>query len=158
MNHKNTILAWKKQNLTQFQFTVRVKVKTCCLTTPFVFRGQRGNAVGFKLSSLTRIADTKSSCNKNMTLLHYIADTCQHKFRDCLLLEADMPHVRDAAKVKWVHMMTNYSVLPHFWRLFSFCFSMKELEKDMAILRNGMKEVGRELEFFRTQPPTNGDR
>ena len=36
--------------------------------------------------------------------------------------------------------------------------SMKELEKDMAILRNGMKEVGRELEFFRTQPPTNGDR
>ena len=35
---------------------------------------------------------------------------------------------------------------------------MKELEKDMAILRNGMKEVGRELEFFRTQPPTNGDR
>jgi len=91
--------------------------------------------VGFKLSSLTRIADTKSSCNKNMTLLHYIADTCQHKFRDCLLLEADMPHVRDAAKV-----------------------NMKELEKDMAILRNGMKEVGRELEFFRTQPPTNGDR
>ena len=77
--------------------------------TPFVFRGQRGNAVGFKLSSLTRIADTKSSCNKNMTLLHYIADTCQHKFRDCLLLEADMPHVRDAAKVKWVHMMmTDY--------------------------------------------------
>ena len=45
-------------------------------------RGQRGNAVGFKLSSLTRIADTKSSCNKNMTLLHYIADTCEHKVRN----------------------------------------------------------------------------
>ena len=45
----------------------------------FCYRGQRGNAVGFKLSSLTRIADTKSSCNKNMTLLHYIADTCQQK-------------------------------------------------------------------------------
>ena len=72
----------------------------------YMNRGQRGNAVGFKLNSLTRIADTKSSCNKNMTLLHYIADTCQHKFRDCLLLEADMPHVRDAAKVKWVHMIS----------------------------------------------------
>ena len=47
----------------------------------YMNRGQRGNAVGFKLSSLTRIADTKSSCNKNMTLLHYIADTCDQKVR-----------------------------------------------------------------------------
>lgn len=101
----------------------------------YMNRGQRGNAVGFKLSSLTRIADTKSSCNKNMTLLHYIADTCEHKFRDCLMLEVDLPHVKDAAKV-----------------------NMKELEKDMAMLRNGMKEVGREVEFFRTQTPLNGDR
>ena len=43
------------------------------------FRGQRGNAVGFKLLSLTRISDTKSSCNKNVTLLHYIVDTCECK-------------------------------------------------------------------------------
>ena len=45
----------------------------------YMNRGQRGNAVGFKLSSLTRIADTKSSCTKNMTLLHYIVDTCEKK-------------------------------------------------------------------------------
>lgn len=45
----------------------------------YMNRGQRGNAVGFKLSSLTRISDTKSSCTKNMTLLHYIADTCEKK-------------------------------------------------------------------------------
>eukprot|EP00095_Tigriopus_kingsejongensis_P000197 snap_masked-scaffold41_size498431-processed-gene-1.12 protein:Tk00197 transcript:snap_masked-scaffold41_size498431-processed-gene-1.12-mRNA-1 annotation:"disheveled-associated activator of" len=101
----------------------------------YMNRGQRGNAVGFKLSSLTRIADTKSSCNKNMTLLHYIADTCDHKFRECLMLEADLPHVKDASKV-----------------------NMKELEKDMTMLRNGMKEVGREIEFFRTQTTSNGDR
>ena len=35
-----------------------------------------------------------------MTLLHYIADTVDTKFRDCLHLEADIPHVKDAAKVK----------------------------------------------------------
>jgi dishevelled associated activator of morphogenesis len=64
------------------------------------FSGQRGNAVGFKLTSLTRITDTKSSCNKSMTLLNYIADTCENKFRECLLLEADMPHVKEGAKVK----------------------------------------------------------
>ena len=45
----------------------------------YMNRGQRGNAHGFKLNSLTRIADTKSSCNKNMTLLHFMADTCEEK-------------------------------------------------------------------------------
>ena len=35
---------------------------------------------------------------------------------------------------------------------------MKELEKDMGLLRNGMKEVEREIEFFRTQPAVQGDR
>jgi len=36
---------------------------------------------------------------------------------------------------------------------------MKELEKDMSQLRQGMKEVERELEFFRTQTNTEkGDR
>ncbi len=119
------------------------------VASPSSFSGQLGNAVGFKLSSLTRIAETKSSCNKNMTLLHYIADTCDQKvsktttmtcclstlthlffnlkFRECMLIEADLPHVKEAAKV-----------------------NMKELEKDMSQLRNGMKEVEREIEFFRS--------
>lgn len=44
-----------------------------------------------------------------------MADTCEQKFRDCLFLEADLPHVRDAAKV-----------------------NMKELEKDIGLLRLGM--------------------
>merc|ERR1712051_26113 len=101
----------------------------------YMNRGQRGNAHGFKLNSLTRIADTKSSCNKNMTLLHFIATTCEHKFRECLFLEADLPHIKDAAKV-----------------------NMKELEKDMGQLRTGMKECGREVEFYRGQTLTSGDR
>ena len=52
----------------------------------YMNRGQRGNAVGFKLNSLTRIADTKSSCNKSITLLHFIASTCEEKVsRGCKL-------------------------------------------------------------------------
>ena len=35
---------------------------------------------------------------------------------------------------------------------------MKELEKDMSHLRTGMKECGREVEFYRGQNLTNGDR
>ena len=53
----------------------------------YMNRGQRGNAVGFKLNSLTRIADTKSSCNKSITLLHFIASTCEEKVSNgCKLL------------------------------------------------------------------------
>ena len=35
---------------------------------------------------------------------------------------------------------------------------MKELEKDMTHLRSGMKECGREVEFYRGQALTSGDR
>ena len=34
-------------------------------------------------------------------------------------------------------------------------FSMKELEKDMNMLRNGLKEVEREVEFYRGQQVRN---
>ena len=37
-------------------------------------------------------------------------------------------------------------------------FSMRELEKDMTQLRTGMKECGREVEFYRGQTLTSGDR
>ena len=37
-------------------------------------------------------------------------------------------------------------------------FSMKDLEKDMGQLLTGMKECGREVEFYRGQTLTSGDR
>ena len=42
-------------------------------------RGQRGNAVGFKIGSLSKIGDTKSSVEKRTTLLHYLADIIEKK-------------------------------------------------------------------------------
>ena len=44
----------------------------------YMNRGQRGNAVGFRISSLNRLSDTKSS-SKNTTLLHYLVDTLELK-------------------------------------------------------------------------------
>merc|ERR1712168_1317449 len=38
----------------------------------YMNRGNRGNASGFKISSLNKIIDTKSSVDKRFTLLHYI--------------------------------------------------------------------------------------
>lgn len=49
-------------------------------------------------------------------------------------LDEDLPHVREAAKV-----------------------SLGELNKDMAQLRAGLKDVAREIEFHRGQSPPTAD-
>ena len=71
----------------------------------YMNRGQRGNAVGFKLLSLTRISDTKSSCNKNVTLLHYIADTCESKARK----QGSDSKFRKFSKFKFESSISQYS-------------------------------------------------
>ncbi|VVC32460.1 Diaphanous autoregulatory (DAD) domain,Formin, GTPase-binding domain,Armadillo-like helical,Formin, FH3 [Cinara cedri] len=100
----------------------------------YMNKGARGNAWGFRLSSLNRLSDTKSSSVRGTTLLHFIVDMADKKFKDVLLLEEDIPHVRSASKV-----------------------SLAELEKDMSQLRNNLKEVEREIEFQRVQPAVPGD-
>lgn len=65
-------------------------------------RGSRGNASGFRLTSLNRLADTKSSQMKGTTLLHYLVEILEKQHKDVLRLGEDLPHIRDAAKVKSV--------------------------------------------------------
>lgn len=45
----------------------------------FMNQGRRGNAIGFKLHSLNKIIDTKSSTDREVTLLHYIIKTLESK-------------------------------------------------------------------------------
>ena len=45
----------------------------------YMNRGNRGNASGFRLTSLNKIVDTKSSMSKDMTLLHYLVKTLESK-------------------------------------------------------------------------------
>lgn len=51
------------------------------------------------------------------------------QFKDILLLEEDLPHVRAAAKV-----------------------CVEQLEKDVTALKNGLREVSRELEYHASLP------
>lgn len=102
----------------------------------YMNRGARGNASGFRLASLNRLGDTKSSSAKGTTLLHYLVEVIEKKFKDVLKLDEDIPHVHDAAKV-----------------------SLGEMDKDIAMLRNGLVEVSREIEFNRSAgAPPSGDR
>ncbi|XP_048456076.1 disheveled-associated activator of morphogenesis 1 [Rhincodon typus] len=84
----------------------------------YMNKGQRGNAYGFKLSSLNKIADTKSSIEKNITLLHYLITILEKKYPKVVTIHGDLHNIPDAAKVNLI-----------------------ELEKEFSSLRNGLKAV-----------------
>ena len=47
----------------------------------YMNRGQRGNASGFKVVSLNKIGDTKSSIDRKVTLLHYLVAVLERQVR-----------------------------------------------------------------------------
>uniref|UniRef100_A0A8C7PID2 Dishevelled associated activator of morphogenesis 1b n=1 Tax=Oncorhynchus mykiss TaxID=8022 RepID=A0A8C7PID2_ONCMY len=101
----------------------------------YMNKGQRGNAYGFKVSSLNKIADTKSSIDKNITLLHYLITILEKKYPKVLMFQEDLQSVPEAAKV-----------------------NMTELEKEINHLRSGLKNVESELEFQKKRPQEVGDK
>ncbi|KAG5846969.1 hypothetical protein ANANG_G00120600 [Anguilla anguilla] len=101
----------------------------------YMNRGQRGNAYGFKVSSLNKIADTKSSIDKNITLLHYLITILEQKYPKVQLFQDDLQNIPQAAKV-----------------------NMTELEKEIGSLRSGLKNVENELEFQQKRPQDPGDK
>uniref|UniRef100_A0A673C1R2 Dishevelled associated activator of morphogenesis 1b n=1 Tax=Sphaeramia orbicularis TaxID=375764 RepID=A0A673C1R2_9TELE len=101
----------------------------------YMNKGQRGNAYGFKVSSLNKIADTKSSIDKNITLLHYLITILEKKYPKVLMFQEDLQNLSEAAKV-----------------------NMTELEKDIGNLRSGLKSVESELEYQKKRPQELGDK
>ncbi|KAM9466291.1 disheveled-associated activator of morphogenesis 1-A [Clarias gariepinus] len=101
----------------------------------YMNKGQRGNAYGFRVSSLNKIADTRSSIDKNITLLHYLIMILEQKYPKVVLFHEDLQNVPEAAKV-----------------------NMTELEKDINSLRSGLKSVEVELEYQKTRPTNSGDK
>ena len=57
----------------------------------YMNRGRMGNAVGFRLASLNKITDTKSSSWEGMTLLHYLVKTLSEKVLLCVLPSNHVP-------------------------------------------------------------------
>ncbi|XP_067335191.1 disheveled-associated activator of morphogenesis 2 isoform X5 [Channa argus] len=84
----------------------------------FMNKGQRGNAYGFKISSLNKIADTKSSIDRNITMLHYLIMIFEKNYPDALHILEDLSSVPEAAKV-----------------------NLAELEKEVHNIRSGLKAL-----------------
>ncbi|XP_068999640.1 LOW QUALITY PROTEIN: disheveled-associated activator of morphogenesis 1 [Embiotoca jacksoni] len=127
---------------------VKPKIKALCLASQEVVRsetlrqllevvlafgnymnkGHRGNAFGFKVSSLNKIADTKSSTDKNVTLLHYMISVLDEKNPKVAAFSEELQNVPDASKV-----------------------NLTELEKDINNLRLSLKSVEAELQYQQAQ-------
>lgn len=91
--------------------------------------GHRGSAYGFEIDGINRTCDTKSSIDKNITFLHYLALIVEKKFPELLKLEQELKHVKPAAKVH-----------------------MEEVEADLNILRDGFKLIKSELNYHKSLP------
>uniref|UniRef100_A0A8C7G4H7 Dishevelled associated activator of morphosis 1 n=1 Tax=Oncorhynchus kisutch TaxID=8019 RepID=A0A8C7G4H7_ONCKI len=92
----------------------------------YMNKGQRGNAYGFKVSSLNKIADTKSSIDKNITLLHYLITILEQKYPKVAVFQEELQSVPEAAKVKGLPQVSGdkfVSVVSHFITVASFSFS-----------------------------------
>ncbi|XP_078503454.1 disheveled-associated activator of morphogenesis 2 isoform X1 [Lissotriton helveticus] len=101
----------------------------------YMNKGQRGNAFGFKVSSLNKIADTKSSIDRNITLLHYLIMLFEKTYPDILSIQAELEHLPEAAKV-----------------------NLAELEKEVSNIKNGLKAVEAELDYQKRRGRESGDR
>ncbi|XP_077198018.1 disheveled-associated activator of morphogenesis 2 isoform X2 [Paroedura picta] len=101
----------------------------------YMNKGQRGNAFGFKVSSLNKIADTKSSIDKNITLLHYLIMIFEKNYIDVLDIQSELQHLPEAAKVNLV-----------------------ELEKEVNNIKTGLKAVEAELDYQKRRVREAGDR
>uniref|UniRef100_A0A671QJR1 Disheveled-associated activator of morphogenesis 1-like n=1 Tax=Sinocyclocheilus anshuiensis TaxID=1608454 RepID=A0A671QJR1_9TELE len=98
----------------------------------YMNKGQRGNAFGFKVSSLNKIADTKSSIDKNVTLLHYLITILEQKYPKVSRIHEDLHNVPESAKVNQCITCV----------LIAACLSLSQ----------------QELEYQKSQPQTYGDK
>ncbi|XP_056418602.1 FH2 domain-containing protein 1 isoform X2 [Hyla sarda] len=72
--------------------------------------GYAGNAVGFKLSSLLRLADTKAN-KPGMNLLHFVALEAQKKDAALLTFSEKLQHVNEAARLSIENIEAEFDAL-----------------------------------------------
>ncbi|XP_058048486.1 FH2 domain-containing protein 1 [Ahaetulla prasina] len=72
--------------------------------------GCAGNAVGFKLSSLLKLADTKAN-KPGMNLLHFVALEAQKKDKVLLTFSEKLHHVHEAARISLENIETELQSL-----------------------------------------------
>ncbi|XP_058570625.1 protein diaphanous homolog 2 isoform X2 [Neofelis nebulosa] len=71
---------------------------------------RNAQSLGFKINFLCKIRDTKSADQKT-TLLHFIAEICEEKYRDILKFPEELEHVESASKVSAQILKNNLATM-----------------------------------------------
>ncbi|XP_032330581.1 protein diaphanous homolog 2 [Camelus ferus] len=71
---------------------------------------RNAQSLGFKINFLCKIRDTKSADQKT-TLLHFIAEICEEKYRDILKFPEELEHVESASKVSAQILKSNLATM-----------------------------------------------
>eukprot|EP00026_Physarum_polycephalum_P002507 Phypoly_transcript_02514.p1 GENE.Phypoly_transcript_02514~~Phypoly_transcript_02514.p1 ORF type:complete len:872 (+),score=260.78 Phypoly_transcript_02514:121-2736(+) len=101
----------------------------------------RGQADGFVISMLPKLADTKSGFDKNTSLLSYIVKQL-YKMRPTLLAMGSEPKLQEAAKVSFAEVESNINALTA---------EMKEVKAKATIVKADLK--GKDSRFEKVIDP-----
>ncbi|XP_074004089.1 protein diaphanous homolog 2 [Numenius arquata] len=82
---------------------------------------RNAQSLGFNISFLCKIRDTKSSDQKT-TLLHFLAEICEENYRDILKFPDELQHVESASKVSAQTLKSNLDSMNN---------QIQRLEKDI---------------------------
>ncbi|NXF03273.1 DIAP1 protein, partial [Smithornis capensis] len=73
---------------------------------------RNAQSLGFNISFLCKIRDTKSSDQKT-TLLHFMAEICEENYKDILKFPDELQHVESASKVSAQTLKSNLDSMNH---------------------------------------------
>ncbi|KAM4664393.1 protein diaphanous homolog 2 [Discoglossus pictus] len=97
-------------------------VELVLLVGNYMNSGSRNaQSLGFNISFLCKIRDTKSSDQKT-TLLHFLAEICEERFKEILKFPDELEHVESASKVSAQNLKANLDAMEH---------QIKKLEGDI---------------------------
>ncbi|XP_069469093.1 protein diaphanous homolog 2 isoform X2 [Ambystoma mexicanum] len=82
---------------------------------------RNAQSLGFNISFLCKIRDTKSSDQKT-TLLHFLAEVCEENYRDILRFPEELMHVESASKVSAQNLKSSLDAME---------LQINRLEKDI---------------------------
>ncbi|KAJ0885410.1 putative tensin phosphatase, C2 domain, formin, FH2 domain, protein-tyrosine phosphatase [Helianthus annuus] len=91
----------------------------------------RGSAIGFRLDSLLKLADTRAR-NNRMTLMHYLCKVLADKLPEVLDFSKDLSSLEPAAKIQ-----------------------LKFLAEEMQAVIKGLEKVGQELSMSENDGPVS---
>ncbi|KAJ3086810.1 Disheveled-associated activator of morphogenesis 1, partial [Quaeritorhiza haematococci] len=97
--------------------------------------GNRGGAYGFKLNSILKMVDTKSTVsNRKHTLLHYLTELLEKKFPNIVGFEKELSPAEDGAKV-----------------------TIAQIRQVLMTMRDNLRELKKMLDSMEGAPPAKKD-